>query len=94
MNDASFARFIFERLKPNGRAYIISNNERFARKHRGKGASGFLHFLSFKLNELLHIKIGHPHPVHARLKRLFEKLPFQFCEVSRLRDNTVVKVIK
>jgi 2-polyprenyl-3-methyl-5-hydroxy-6-metoxy-1,4-benzoquinol methylase len=66
MNDRQFSTLIYDLVKPGGYAYVSTNTGRYA-KPTG------VRRISTALYETTGFKIGHPHPPHGKLARLFSR---------------------
>ncbi len=69
-SDSSFARVIYDLVKPGGCGYIEANNSLFRREQLSVGNR----FRTW-LNEHTGIKIGHPHPPRGRIAQLLLRYP-------------------
>jgi 2-polyprenyl-3-methyl-5-hydroxy-6-metoxy-1,4-benzoquinol methylase len=68
LDDRDFSALIYDLVKPGGHAYVSSNTDRHGR------APGVRRLLT-ALYETTGLKIGHPHPPHGKLARLFSRFP-------------------
>jgi len=81
--DRPFAGIIYSLLKPGGAAYIDASTPAL---ESPVGIRGFQCFL----NNALWFKVGHPHPPHGRIARLFHQYPVAYMELDYslpLRDR-------
>jgi 2-polyprenyl-3-methyl-5-hydroxy-6-metoxy-1,4-benzoquinol methylase len=71
-NDKSFAEVVYQLVSPGGFAYVDTNNATFQIEQMSISAK----FRTY-LNNVLHIKIGHPYPPRGRLAHLFLAYPIK-----------------
>ncbi|MBN2354049.1 MAG: class I SAM-dependent methyltransferase [Spirochaetales bacterium] len=96
LNDSGFARKLFSLLKPGGIVYATINNEIFFREKnvRLNTLKRYARIFQFLLNSWLNVKIGHPFPSHAKIKRVFSRLDKrhrpQECSIERSGHYTVL----
>ena len=84
-NDRSFARLMYNLIKPGGIGYVECNTPEFSQP---KG----MRKLQSWLNRRLWWKIGHPLPPHGRIANLFHAYPISYMELdyaSNLRDVVI-----
>jgi SAM-dependent methyltransferase len=73
MNDFVFARRLAASLRPGGLAFVRASNAHAERK-------GGARRLVYWANNVLALKVGHPHPPRGRIARAFERTGA--CDVS------------
>lgn len=71
-SDNSFAKVIYQMVRPGGFCYIDTTHSGFRRDQLSSSAS----FRTW-LNDYFVIKVGHPFPPHGRLARIFTRKPIE-----------------
>jgi 2-polyprenyl-3-methyl-5-hydroxy-6-metoxy-1,4-benzoquinol methylase len=94
MNDSRFARKIYSLVKDNGYGYCVINNENILKRNTCKGIKRKLISMQFELNDKLGLKIGHPHPSHKKIEKVFSRFRFNRRAIELKDSNTIVKFAK